>query len=196
MSSEPHRAAAPAPAPGPEPSRGGLLAAIKGPGFILSSRRLWLLSTRLHHSGHKSLARFVRNVNSMLYHNYLAMQAQIRPDVGLGHQGFGTVVHGNTVVGRDVKIFQNVTIFVRPPTGTNKVIIEDGVVIGANSVILTPVGEDLRIGRGAAIGAGAVVSHDVPDSYIAVSPRVEMRPRRTGRGPRGLEDEDAHDHDD
>jgi serine O-acetyltransferase len=165
-------------------ARRGLVAAIKGPGFIMSSRRLWLLSTRLHKRGHRFLARWVKNFNSMLYHNSLPAQVIVSPDVKLGHQGFGTILHPNVEIGRGVKIFHNVTIFVRPPTGSNRVVIGDGVTIGANAVILTPRNQDLHIGEGARVGAGAVVTHDVPARMIAISPPVELRPRSSGRGPR------------
>ena len=40
--------------------------------------------------------------------------------------------------------------------------IEDGVSIGATAVIVSPLEGTLRIGRGARIGAGAVVTKDVP----------------------------------
>jgi serine O-acetyltransferase len=160
-----------------------LSSAVKGPGFVMSSRRLWLLSVKLHRSGHRFLARWVKNFNSMLYHNSLPPQVQVSPDIRLGHQGFGTILHPNVVIGRGVKIFHNVTIFVRPPTGSNRVIIEDGVIVGANAVILTPRGQDLTIGEGARIGAGAVVSRDVPARMIAISAPVELRPRASGRGP-------------
>src|SRR3954447_7135838 len=144
-----------APAEG-DPSRAArpsrrLAEAIKGPGFIMSSRRLWLLSTKLHKSGHTSLARWLKNFNSMLYHNSLPPQVIVSPDVRLGHQGFGTILHPNVVIGRGVKIFHNVTIFIRPPTGDNRVVIGDEVTIGANAVLLTPRGEDLHIGEGARI---------------------------------------------
>jgi serine O-acetyltransferase len=177
------------PAAGAERSRRsgsprGLVAAVKGPGFIMSSRRLWLLSTRLHKGGHKFLARWLKNFNSMLYHNSLPPEVIVEDDVRLGHQGFGTILHPNVVIGSGVKIFHNVTIFIRPPTGTNRVIIGDGVTIGANAVVLTPRDEDLHIGEGARVGAGAVVSHDVPAYMIAISPPVELRPRQSGLGPR------------
>ena len=40
--------------------------------------------------------------------------------------------------------------------------IEDGVAIGANAVLIAPRGGTLRIGRGARVGAGTVVTQDVP----------------------------------
>lgn len=44
------------------------------------------------------------------------------------------------------------------------VVIEDGVFIGARSIIL----KGVRVGRGSVIGAGSVVSRDVPAGVIAV----------------------------
>jgi serine O-acetyltransferase len=180
---------------GQEPGSPRLGGVLGGSGFIMSSRRLWLLSVSLHRGGHKSLAKLVKNINSMLFHNSLPPQVNVSPDIRLGHQGFGTILHANVDIGRDVKIFHNVTIFVRPPNGTNRVIIEDGAAVGANAVILTPWGKDLRIGEGARVGAGAVVSHDVPARMIAVSPKVELRPRSSGRGTAGasLDDDDPDD---
>lgn len=46
---------------------------------------------------------------------------------------------------------------------TGEIVIEEDVWIGANCVILP----NVRIGRGAIIGAGAVVTHDVPSGCIA-----------------------------
>ncbi len=51
----------------------------------------------------------------------------------------------------------------------HQIIIEDDVRIGANSVIVSPAGASLRIGRGARIGAGAVVVTDVPAGATVVS---------------------------
>jgi len=78
--------------------------------FILSSRRLWLLSISLYQKGHPRLARLLKNVNSMMYHNSLPVEASVSPDIALGHHGFGTVLHPKVVIGPRVKIFQNVTM--------------------------------------------------------------------------------------
>jgi serine O-acetyltransferase len=152
---------------------------LRGGGFIFSSRRLWLLSMALYQKGHPRLAGLLKNVNSMMYHNSLPVEAKVSPDIALGHHGFGTVLHPKVVIGRNVKIFQNVTMAVRPTAGPHEIVIEDGVVIGANSVIMTPRHRGIRIGRGARVGAGAVVTHDVPARMIAVSVPVELRERRT-----------------
>lgn len=136
----------------------------------MSPERLWRLSAALRRRGHRRLALMVKKLNSVIYHNSLAPGADFSPDIKFGHHGFGTVVHSNVTIGKRVTIFQNVTIAVRSSTGSpHRIIIEDDVNIGANSVVISPNEGSLRIGRGARIGAGAVVAEDVPAGATVVS---------------------------
>jgi tetrahydrodipicolinate N-acetyltransferase len=48
------------------------------------------------------------------------------------------------------------------PPSANPVVIEDDVLIGANAVIL----EGVRVGKGAVVAAGAVVTQDVPPHTV------------------------------
>jgi serine O-acetyltransferase len=141
----------------------------------MSPERLWKISAALRRRGFVRLALFVKKVNSTIYHNSLAPGASFSPDIKFGHHGFGTVIHSNVVIGERVKIWHNVTLAVRSSVGSpQRIIIEDDVTIGANSVVITPSEQSLRIGRGARIGAGAVVAQDVPAGATVVSqpPRV------------------------
>jgi serine O-acetyltransferase len=132
--------------------------------------RMWRLSIALQNRRLRPLAVFVKNLNSALYHNSLPPGAEVGPQFRLGHHGFGTVIHTNVVIGRGVKIYQNVTIAMRAGSRSPyRIYIEDDVVIGANAVVISPDRQDLRIGRGARIGAGAVVSADVPPGCTVVS---------------------------
>jgi len=143
----------------------------------ISPERLWLLSIALQARGHRRLATLVRNVNSALYHNSLPPGASVSRDIKLGHHGLGIVVHPNVVIGRRVKIWHNVTIATRAGSKSPyRIVIEDDVKIGANSVVISPHRADLRIGRGARIGAGAVVSRDVPPGSTVVSAPVRVSP--------------------
>jgi serine O-acetyltransferase len=142
---------------------------------MLAPERLWLLSIALHRRGHRTLARFVKNVNSAYYHNSLPPQVTLSPDVRLEHHGFGTVIHSNVVIGRRVRIYQNVTIAMRAGAKSpHRIYIEDDVLIGANAVVISSHHQDLRIGRGARIGAGAVVSADVPPGCSVVSAAAQV----------------------
>lgn len=62
-----------------------------------------------------------------------------------------------------------------PPTGKPELkgpIIEDYAVIGANSTILP----GIRVGRGAVVAAGALVTRDVPDETMAVGVPARTKP--------------------
>jgi serine O-acetyltransferase len=158
----------------------------------MSPARLWLLSIALRRRGHPRMALWVKKLNSVIYHNSLAPGARVSPDIRFGHHGFGTMIHSNVVIGERVKIWHNVTIAVRGLSGwksEHAIVIEDDVTIGANSVVISPLEGSLRIGRGARIGAGAVVTHDVPAGATVVSApaRVLERP------PSGEDLEDAYE---
>ncbi|MGA9289777.1 MAG: DapH/DapD/GlmU-related protein, partial [Anaerobacillus sp.] len=53
------------------------------------------------------------------------------------------------------------------PPSASPVVIEDDVVIGANAVVL----EGVKVGKGAVVAAGAIVTEDVPEySLVAGTP--------------------------
>lgn len=138
---------------------------------MIAPEALWRASTRLHRRGHPRLAKLVKKINSVLYHNSLAAGARIGRDLYLGHHGLGIVVNDHVTIGNGVKIWHNVTLAVRAPTKPeHRITIEDGVMIGANCVVITPRGQPLVIGRGARIGAGTVVTKDVPSGATVVGP--------------------------
>ena len=99
--------------------------------------------------------------------------------------GEGSMVDMNAVVGARGILGKNVHLgacsvvagVLEPPSAT-PVIVEDDVVIGANCVIL----EGVRIGKGAVVAAGSVVTKDVePGAVVAGSPAkvVKMKDEKT-----------------
>ncbi len=141
----------------------------------IGPERLWLLSIALQRRGLRPLAVFVKNVNSAIYHNSLPPGSVVSPDIRFGHHGFGTVIHTNVVIGRRVTIGHNVTIAMRAGSKSPyRIVIEDDVQIGANAVVISPHRGSLQIGQGARIGAGAVVSADVPAGCAVVSAPAEV----------------------
>ena len=150
----------------------------------LGPEQLWRLSHVLYKRW-RPLGLIVKKLNTIIYHNSLPPTAY-GPGVWFGHHGFGTVIHTNVKLGRDVRIWHNVTISVHATIlSRHQIVIEDGVRIGANSVIIAPKGRSIRIGRGARIGAGALVVGDVPAGATVVG--VPSQWRMPDRGDRELD---------
>jgi serine O-acetyltransferase len=146
---------------------------------VFSPEKLWLLSCRLHRNGARSLALIVKQINALLYRNSLAPWADVCPDVKLGHLSLATVVHGRVTIGARVVIWHNVTLTVRTeavPQGeiSGKIVVEDGVTIGTGAIVIATPGTTLRIGENAHIGAGAVVTEDVPRRATVVPARARI----------------------
>jgi serine O-acetyltransferase len=106
------------------------------------------------------------------------MSVEIGEGTQLAYGGNGIVLHGRTRIGRNVVIAPQVTL-----GGRNCIeevpIVEDDCYIGCGAKVLGPV----HIGRGANIGANAVVLDDVPEDGIAagVPARILRVEKRTCR---------------
>jgi serine O-acetyltransferase len=92
---------------------------------------------------------------------------------------YGIVIHSKAQIGSGVTIMQQVTIGSKDPGVNLAPVIEDSVYIGAGAKILGAI----RVGRGAVIGANAVVTRDVP-SYCTVvgANRILRNYDRNGNG--------------
>jgi serine O-acetyltransferase len=136
---------------------------------VLSSLTLWRCSSALHRRGLRRCARVVQRLNGLLHHNDLGAGARIGHGVVLGHRGLGVVVHDNVVLGARVKVWHNVTLAVRAKPGSpHRILVGDDVTIGAQAVVITPAQSSVHIGPGARVGAGAVVTGDVPAGATVV----------------------------
>lgn len=80
----------------------------------------------------------------------------------LPHGLSSIIIARNVEIGKHVVIYQHVTI--AESDKQKKTIIDDNVIIGAGAVILN----NPHIGKGAKIGANAVVLTDIPDNATAV----------------------------
>ena len=71
----------------------------------------------------------------------------------------GAVLGGRATVGKNCHVGAGAVLAgVIEPASATPVIVEDGVLIGANAVVI----EGVRVGEGAVVAAGAVVIQDVP----------------------------------
>jgi bifunctional UDP-N-acetylglucosamine pyrophosphorylase/glucosamine-1-phosphate N-acetyltransferase len=81
---------------------------------------------------------------------------------------------GDAEVGQEVNIGAGTVTCNFDGQQKHRTVIEDGAFIGSGTMLVAPV----RIGRGAATGAGSVVTRDVPEGVVVVG--VPARPLRGG----------------
>ena len=77
----------------------------------------------------------------------------------------GAVLGGRAEVGKHCHVGAGAVLagVIEPPSA-NPVVLEDDVLIGANAVVI----EGVRIGKGAVVGAGSIVTKDVPAGAVVV----------------------------
>lgn len=169
-------------------ARGKLEVALTYPGL----HALWMY--RLAHTmwvaGAHLPARLLSHVARVLTGVEIHPAATIGRRVFIDH-GMGVVVGETAEIGDDVLLYHGVTLGgnsmrreKRHPT------IEDDAVIGANATLIGA----LTVGEGARVGAGAVVTDDVPAGATAVGPKARV----LNSGSASSKDSgggDAHDDD-
>lgn len=79
------------------------------------------------------------------------------------HDALGNVFHQEVKIGKNCKILHGVTMGGR--AGHKGLpVIGDNVLIGVHAQILG----NVKIGNNSVVGAGAIVTHDVPDNVVVV----------------------------
>jgi len=123
----------------------------------------WRVSNWLWHRGQVDAALLFQNESSNL------LQVSIHPAAGIGSSVYldhatGIVIGANVVIGDGTTILQNVSIGRSSELPARSPRIGRGVYIGAGATVLG----DISIGEFAKVGAGTVVTSDVPAGCTAV----------------------------
>ena len=114
--------------------------------------------------------------------------AKIGPGFFIDH-GIGVVIGETAEVGRNVTVYQGVTLGGTGTTrGKRHPTLGNNVVVGAGAKILG----NIRIGNNVKVGSGSVVVHSVPDNCTVVGVPAEIV-RREGKKPA---DDQSLDHGD
>lgn len=134
-----------------------------------------LLTTRLRESARKwhvpGVNHALRLATTVLYGIEIGNEIELGDGVNFAHT-LGTVIGGTSKVGARVKFMGNNTVGTAKDNGCP--IIEDDVVVGCGARILGPI----RIGKGAFIGANAVVLSDVPAGAVVSGIPAKVHKRR------------------
>lgn len=139
-------------------AKDALVAAMVQDGYaVLAASRFREAARRWHVPGANRVLRLFQTV---LYGIEIGNQVELGEGVNFAHT-LGIVIGGDAKIGARVKFLGNNTVGTAKDNGYP--IIEDDVVIGCGARILGPV----RIGRGAVIGANAVVVTDLPPGAVA-----------------------------
>ena len=130
-------------------------------GFV--ALEAWRVSNRLWQSGRTDLALLMQSASSE------RLQVSIHPSASIGTSVFldhatGIIIGAFAHIGDDVTIMQNVTIGRNPDNPLRAPRIGRGVLLSSGSSVIG----DVSIGDFARIGAGAVVTHDVPPGCTAI----------------------------
>jgi serine acetyltransferase len=123
------------------------------------------------------LLRFLWWILDLVYLRLL-IGAELPPDVDAGpglrlpHAGRGVILHPTARLGEDVTLYHRVTLG-NSGRRERAPVLGDRVYVGTGATIIG----EVTVGEGAAVGAGAVVTHDVdPETTVT---GVPARPHRT-----------------
>ncbi len=168
----------PAPTPGWKPTaKDAVTAALVQDGYaVLALSRLRDASRRWHVPGAN---RVLRLCQTAIYAIEIGNQVTLGDGVNFAHT-LGIVIGGDAKIGARVKFLGNNTIGTAKDNGYP--IIEDDVIIGCGARVLGPV----RVGKGAVIGANAVVVNDVPAGAIVAGIPAKVIKYVDGRPLNGL----------
>lgn len=94
------------------------------------------------------------------------------PGLRLPHGGRGVIVNGNSKIGSGVTLYHRVTLGVSGPDPMNVPRLGDDVYVGTGATLIG----GISVGDHARVGAGAVVTKDVPANSVAVGVPAATRP--------------------
>jgi serine O-acetyltransferase len=124
---------------------------------------LWKLSSDLYGRGHRWLPRILKLVNYFIFRALLPPEVKVGVNLRLDHWALGVVSHPQVEIGDNCRIYHHVTLAAETWLGSPfKIIIGNNVTIGAHTIVVARQNSTLTIGDGSYIGAGSVLTKDVP----------------------------------
>ena len=140
--------------------------------------RLWAISRSLFQGNHPFAARVVKTLNWVVFKCLLPEQAIVGKGVILEHHALGIVMHPQVTIGDHCRIYHHVTLAAECCIGSEyRIVLGRDVTIGAHSIVVARELHSLRIGDGSVLGAGSVLTRDVPPGQVwAGNPALFISP--------------------
>jgi serine O-acetyltransferase len=127
--------------------------------------RLWRLSCWCHRHDIPVLPKMLKAVVYVLFHAVLPFQCELGDNVKLMHGALGVVIHPNTTIGDNVTFYPHAVVATDVPLAScSRARIGNDVKIYTGAIVVGP----LYLHDRCVIGAGAVVTRDVPAGHVAV----------------------------
>ena len=134
---------------------------------LTTAEHLWAFSRSLYRKGHPLPARVVKSINWMIHKCLLPFEAEVGEGIVLEHYALGIVIHPQVTIGKNCRIYHHVTLAAESAIGSpHRIILEDGVTIGAHSIVVARSNSSLRIGENSTLGAGSVLVRDIPSHEV------------------------------
>jgi len=134
---------------------------------LRSPEFLWSVSRALYRARLPLLARIVKTLNWVLHKCLLPAEAIVGESVTLEHYALGVVMHPQVTIGDHCRIYHHVSLAAESAIGSEyRIVLERNVTIGAHSIVVARSNSSLHIGEGSTIGAGSVLTRDVPPGQI------------------------------
>lgn len=131
-----------------------------------------------YHKKNSLYKKFIWNKYMQKHSASISIDALIGSPLILPHGVSGIFISQSAIIGRDVVIFQQVTIGANTINGSKSYgapIVSDNVYIGAGAKIIG----SATLGKNARIGANAVVTSAVPDNCVVVLPAMRIIQKNT-----------------
>lgn len=140
---------------------------------------IWKLSSDLYARGHRWVPNLLKLTNYFVFRALLPPEVRVGTNLRLEHWALGVVIHPQVEIGNDCRIYHHVTLAAETWIGSPfRIILGNNVTIGAHTIIVARANTTLTIGSGAYIGAGSVLTRDVPPHELwAGNPARKLKDR-------------------
>ena len=145
--------------------------------YQMKPEAIWKLSSDIYQRGHRWVPRLLKLTNYFVFRALLPPEVKVGANLRLDHWALGVVIHPQVEIGDNCRIYHHVTLAAETWIGSPfKIVLGRNVTIGAHTIVVARQNTTLTIGDDAYIGAGSVLTKDVPAGEVwAGNPARKLR---------------------